>query len=354
MNRSSVYRSPVFLSAAWALSGFICFLCIALILLVSPPVASNRHVFSSSIPPTEIIIPTNTPSIISRPSLFFPSSTSTPTVASPTIETISPSPTQTSTSAPAGVLHVYVLDVGQGLSVLIIAPSGQVALFDGGPTDSGPTVVADLNKYGVERLDLVMLSHSHEDHEGGLISVLHTFPVAKIVTNGQPNTTANYEQFLDAALATNAEYVEAARGSSFPLGDLVLRVYSPPAPQPTGDLNHNSLVVRFTYGQRAFLLMGDADQAAEGVILSFGLDVQSDVMQAGHHCSSDSSSLIFLQAVKPTYAVCSLGAGNPYGYPHTETLQNFLSVKATVLRTDLKGTIAFTSDGTTLSMEAER
>jgi competence protein ComEC len=237
---------------------------------------------------------------------------------------------------------------------LIIAPSGQSALFDGGPTEAGPAVVADLHKYGVNRLDIIFASHAHEDHIGGEINVLQTFPVSKIVTNGQPNTTATYDHFLDAALATNAEYVEAARGSSFPLGDLVLQVYSPPAPQPTGDLNHNSLVVRFTYGQRAFLLMGDADQAAESVILSFGLDVQSDVMQAGHHCSSDSSSLTFLQAVKPSYAVCSLGAGNPYGYPPAQTLQNLLSVGATVFRTDLNGTIAFTSDGTTLSVEAER
>jgi competence protein ComEC len=240
------------------------------------------------------------------------------------------------------------------LSVLIIAPSGQAALFDGGPTDAGSAVIADLHKYGVERLDLVILSHSHEDHEGGLISVLHTIPVAKIVTNGQPNTTSNYEQFLDAALASNAEYIETTLGSSFPLGDLVLQVYSPPAPRPTGDLNHNSLVVRFVYGQHAYLLMGDADQAAEGVILASGLDVQSDVLQPGHHCSSDASGIIFLQAVKPKYAVCSAGAGNPYGHPHAQTLQNLLNVGATVFRTDLNGTIAFSSDGTTLSAEAER
>jgi competence protein ComEC len=322
----------------------------SLALAVSPPGAPNPAVPSSAISPTTKNIPTNTLSIFTAPS---PLSSSTPSVVLPTVETAVVSPTQTPAIAPSGVLHIYVLDVGQGLSVLIIAPTGQAALFDGGPTEAASTVVSDLHKYGVERLDIVFNSHGHVDHTGGLVSVLHEFPVAKIVTNGQPNTTSSYEQFLDAALASNAEYVEAARGSSFPLGDLVLQVYSPPAPRPTGDLNHNSLVVRFVYGQHAYLLMGDADQAAESVILASGLDVRSDVLQAGHHCSSDASSPIFLQSVKPKYAVCSVGAGNPYGHPHAQTLQNLLDVGATVFRTDLNGTIAFTSDGITLSAEAE-
>jgi competence protein ComEC len=323
----------------------------SLALAVSPPGAPNPAVPSIAISPTTKNIPTNTLSIFTAPS---PLSSSTPSVVLPTVETAVVSPTQTPTPAPSGVLHVYVLDVGQGLSVLIIAPTGQAALFDGGPTEAASTVVADLHKYGVERLDVVFNSHGHVDHTGGLVSVLHEFPVAKIVTNGQPNTTSSYEQFLDAALASNAEYVEAARGSSFPLGDLVFQVYSPPAPRPTGDLNHNSLVVRFVYGQHAYLLMGDADQASESVILASGLDVRSDVLQAGHHCSSDASNPIFLQSVKPQYAVCSVGAGNPYGHPHAQTLQNLLDVGATVFRTDLNGTISFTSDGTTLSAEAER
>jgi competence protein ComEC len=351
MNRTSRLRSPVFLSAAWALSGLFCCLFAYLVLAVSSPGTSYPAVPSIVIPQTKLILPTNTSSIPTVTTLL---PVSSPSDTLSTVETVPVSPTQTPTTAPTGVLHVYVLDVGQGLSVLIIAPSGQAALFDGGPTDAGSAVIADLHKYGVERLDLVILSHSHEDHEGGLISVLHTIPVAKIVTNGQPNTTSNYEQFLDAALASNAEYIETALGSSFPLGDLVLQVYSPPAPRPTGDLNHNSLVVRFVYGQHAYLLMGDADQAAEGVILASGLDVQSDVLQPGHHCSSDASGIIFLQAVKPKYAVCSVGAGNPYGHPHAETLQRLLSVSATVFRTDRNGTIAFSSDGTTLSVEAER
>jgi competence protein ComEC len=351
MKRSSLLRSPVFLSATWALSGFICCLFASLALVVSPPGTSSPSIPTIVTPQTKITLPTNTSSIPTVTTLL-PSSAPSDTPL--TVETTSVPTKQTPTLSPTGVLHVYVLDVGQGLSVLIIAPTGQAALFDGGPTDAGSTVIADLHKYGVERLDLVILSHSHEDHEGGLISVLHTIPVAKIVTNGQPNTTSNYEQFLDAALAINADYVEAALGSSFTLGDLVLQVYSPPAPRPTGDLNHNSLVVRFVYGQHGYLLMGDADQAAESVILASGLDVQSDVLQPGHHCSSYSSGIIFLQAVKPKYAVCSVGAGNPYGHPHAQTLQNLLNVGATVFRTDLNGTISFSSDGTTLSVEAER
>jgi competence protein ComEC len=249
---------------------------------------------------------------------------------------------------------VAVLDVGQGLSVLIIAPDGEAALFDGGPTDAGPAVLADLKKFNVSHLNLVFLSHPHADHEGGEIPVLKTIPVDEVITNGVKDTTSTFSHWLDAVLAINADYEEAGRGSQYTLGGITLLVESPPAPRPTGDLNHGSLVLHFQFGQRAFQLEGDADKAAESVILAAGQPVRADVLQVGHHCSAKSSGITFLRAVAPAYSVCPVGANNPYGHPHAETISALEGIGTKIFRSDLNGTILFTTDGNTLTAEAEK
>jgi competence protein ComEC len=349
MERRNPLRSPLLLSRLWALSGFICFSCLCLILIISPPSTAAQPSLAAGIQPA-IVLPTEFIPLLPATS----SEASAEAISSPQILASSPEPVETDSANGSGVLQVIFIDVGQGLSVLIIAPNGEAALFDGGPADAGPMVLAALSKYKINSVEIIFESHPHEDHIGGLIAVLHQIPVAKVVTNGQSHTTATYEDLLDAILTTDAEYIETGLGGSFPLGPIVFQVYNPPAPQPGGDLNHNSLVIHFRWGNNAFLLMGDADQEAEYSILGVGLDVKADVLQAGHHCSSDSTSAIFVQGVKPQYAVCSVGAGNAYGHPHPQTLQTLVDAGVTVFRTDLSGSVLFSSDGTTLSVEEEK
>jgi competence protein ComEC len=349
MERRNHLRSALFLSQLWALSGFICFSCLSFVLIISPPTAAAQPGQAAGMQPP-----------IVQPTAFIPLSV-TSTAEAPAAE-ISPAQTEPSSIEPAetasahgtGILQVIFIDVGQGLSVLIIDPSGEAALFDGGPADAGPKVIATLTKHKIEAINIMFSSHPHVDHIGGLIDVLHQVPVRKVVTNGQAHTTATYEEFLDAILAKDAEYIETGMGGSFPMGSVVFQVYNPPAPQPEGDLNHNSLVVHFQFGNHAFLLMGDADQEAEFSILSLGMDVKADVLQAGHHCSSDSTSPVFVQAVKPMYAVCSVGAGNAYGHPHPQTLQTLVDAGVNVFRTDLSGSVVFSSDGINLSVQEEK
>ncbi|MDD3796968.1 MAG: MBL fold metallo-hydrolase, partial [Lachnospiraceae bacterium] len=101
------------------------------------------------------------------------------------------------------------------------------------------------------------------------------------------------------------------------------------------------------------LFTGDAEEAEENDLLSWGNELKSDVYQAGHHGSSDASSASFLGKVQPSFTVISCGIDNDYGHPHKKTLQRFLAAESQILRTDLSGTIRFRSDGTNLSYEAE-
>jgi beta-lactamase superfamily II metal-dependent hydrolase len=153
------------------------------------------------------------------------------------------------TSTPSNSLRVSFIDVGQGDVILILAPDGKIMLIDGGDTNTG--IIQYLQRNNVQRIDLMVATHPHSDHIGGLVQVLNAIPVAKVITNGQMDTTSTYEHFLDAISTAKAEYAEVKRGDNIALGDLNFNVLSPTT--KTGDLNHNSIVLRLVYGKVSFL-----------------------------------------------------------------------------------------------------
>ena len=110
-------------------------------------------------------------------------------------------------------------------------------------------------------------------------------------------------------------------------------------------------MTRIQYGDTAFLLTGDAEAQSEEEMLASGANLKADVLKVGHHGSSSSTTQAFLKAVTPKYAVISVGAGNDYGHPHKETLAKLKNAGVQVYRTDLDGTVAFTSDGKTITIE---
>jgi competence protein ComEC len=300
----------------------------------TPSLMINTPSSEALVDSTVEIEPTQINLAVSAVDISVPTNTSRPT------NTPIPSPISTPTNSSPLIIHF--IDVGQGDSILIQSPDGKVGLIDGGIEDSGVTQY--LQNVGISHLDLVIATHPHEDHIGGLVGVLATFPVDKVVTNGVSHTTLTYEHFLDAIALSQADYVEAFRGDTISLGDLNFAVLSP-IDNTDEDLNNGSLVLRLVYGKVSFLFTGDIQEAAEENILASGLDVSATILKVAHHGSRTGSSMNFLNAVRPQVAIYSAGAGNDYGHPHPETIDRLKSVGASIYGTDINGTIIITTDG---------
>lgn len=253
----------------------------------------------------------------------------------------------------SGDLRAYFLDVGQGDSSVILFRD-KVILIDAGEIDQGDRVVSDLKKLGVSRIDLLVATHPHSDHIGGMQKVLTAFPVRKVLDSGMPSTSVLYEHFLETVDKKNIPYVVAEQGQTIDI-DPALRilVLSPPKDRIGDDLNTNSIILRISYGTMNFLYTGDATTEAEDVMLKTGYPVDAQVLKVGHHGSSSSTSKAFLSRVSPEVAVISLGKDNPYGHPHRETLSLLQAQVPSVYRTDVDGTVLVRSDGSAFSVAAE-
>jgi competence protein ComEC len=259
--------------------------------------------------------------------------------------------TQSNSSIVSGPIQVTFVDVGQGDSILIKSPEGKYCLIDGGEEGSG--ALEYLQVHGVTSLDLVIASHPHSDHIGGLISILKNIPTARIITNGQINSTGIYERFLDSALATKAEYSEVKRGDLISLGNLKFDVLNP-GTIVGEDLNVNSIVLRLVYGETSFLFMGDANNISDEDILASGVPINSTILKIGHHASASSLSPNFITTVHPEVAIYSAGIGNDYDFPAPNTIDSITANGAKVFGTDSSGTIVITTDGSTYSIQKEK
>lgn len=251
-------------------------------------------------------------------------------------------------------LTVHFLDVGQGDSALVQFASKNI-LIDGGESDMGDRVASYLRDHGVSSLDLVVATHPHSDHIGGLITILKAFPVKQVLDNGQAQSSKTYENFLTVIDQKNIAYKVAKRGQKINLDPrLEIDVLNPPSVLFEDNLNENSIVLKITYGRVSFLLMGDAGKEAEKDLLSSGYDLNSDILKVGHHGSRYSSSPDFLQAVSPAASIIEVGKDNEYGHPAPETLEGLRDVGSAVYRTDLDGNIDVTTDGKSYSFAAEK
>lgn len=238
-----------------------------------------------------------------------------------------------------------MLDVGQGLSVLVQADS-EYLLYDGGGRGASSYVVAYLQQHGVNELEWLVASHYDEDHISGLVGVLHTTPVEQALMPDYTTDTQIY-QSLQTALAEKAVTVTyPAQGDAFSLGSAEIQIVGPPNYDYDSD-NSNSLCLRIEYGDFRCLLTGDAERDAEQDMAVSGQDLSCDVYVVGHHGSSSSTSEDLLEAASPRYAFLSVGAGNAYGHPTEQTLDALQEHGVTLYRTDKQGEITVYSDGKT-------
>lgn len=241
-------------------------------------------------------------------------------------------------------LRVHFIDVGQGDSILVITPAGQAMLVDAGESEYGQQVVDYLRAQGVQELAVLVATHPHADHIGGLAAVLGNFKVNRIFAPRVTNNTDQFAGLLTAVKAQGLKINTAQAGVNIPLSG-VNAEFIAPLGQSYENLNDYSAVIKLSYNKTAFLLTGDAGEVSENEMLASGVDLKADVLKVGHHGSYSSTGRDFLQAAGPAYGVIMCGAGNDYGHPHQETLDRLTAAGVKVYRTDLNGSIVVESDG---------
>ncbi|MEQ8822195.1 MAG: DNA internalization-related competence protein ComEC/Rec2 [Sumerlaeia bacterium] len=259
---------------------------------------------------------------------------------------------------PEPMLRVTFLDVGQGDAILLQASSGETMLVDAGPP-RGPDLARELAELGVRRLDVLVLTHADADHIGGAEELLMAFPVDRVVVGSGLAETETWLGLNRVFAYLEKPVLQAQRGTAFTLGNEVRVRVLHPIPEFTeagDDRNDASIVLRVEAGAVAFLLTGDAEAEAEREMLAAldPGDLHCDVLKAGHHGSDSSSSMPFLMACQPRWAVISCGRQNRYGHPHMAVLARMAEVNAAVLRTDKDGSISFTTDGRSVVAERQR
>jgi competence protein ComEC len=252
-----------------------------------------------------------------------------------------------------GKLSVYFLDVGQGDSTLVLFSNTSI-LIDAGDAGMGDHVVSDLKALGVRRIDLLVATHPHSDHIGGMQEVLAAFPVGQVLDSGIPHTSSTYEHFLETIEQKKIPYRVAEQGQTIDIDpSLTIFVLSPPKERVGDDLNTNSIVLRISYGTVAFLMAGDLGGESENALVKSGYPLDAGILKVGHHGSYSSTSSLFLERVRPETAIIMVEKDNPYGHPHKETLDLLKNYGVTVYRTDLDGTIVIRSDGISYSVKTE-
>ncbi len=247
--------------------------------------------------------------------------------------------------------RITMIDVGQGDAILLQPPGGGNVLIDTGPPSRdgspwGTSVVPLLKRLGVRALDAVIITHLHDDHAGGLVHVLHAFTTRQVVA------TPDIVRAADDSITRVSGTLSAAFGGMI-LGGEACRFYvlSPDSAETdaNGNANRRSIVVKMQYGNTSMLLMGDAERGEEERLRArYGGFLKSNVLKIGHHGSKAATGQEFLSAVRPDYALISVGRANRFGHPAGSTLQRLHASGTDVLRTDEMGAVFLATDGRTV------
>jgi len=235
--------------------------------------------------------------------------------------------------SPVSSLSVHFLDVGQGDATLI-RHNGHTLLIDAGDMDAGPDILSYLQYQGVTRLDVLVSTHPHTDHIGGMSDILQALPVSLYVDNGATHTTPAYRNLEKALIKKQIPYATAKKGDTIPFtDDMTILVTSPD--ELTGDLNEDSLALLLTYGEVRIFFTGDCESC----------DASCDIVKLAHHGSKGSATRAILNGDIPDCAIISLGIDNEYHYPAPSTINALKKAGVEVFRTDEEGTIVLRTDG---------
>lgn len=248
------------------------------------------------------------------------------------------------------VLQVHFLDVGQALSVLVMDMQGNELLYDAGNEGDADFIISYLQKLGVDRLEVLVNSHPHEDHIGGMDRVLEEFEVDQVILSEKTYDSQAYRDVVDILDEKQINIAYPKSGATYALGELNIQVLGPWGGEYEST-NDYSVIVKVGNGSQSVLLTGDSEATAEHELVESGVDLQADVYQVSHHGSSTSNTIQYLSKVDPQVAVISVGANNTYGHPDATILQRLRNMGISTYETDLDGTIVMTMKGAQIFIE---
>lgn len=266
----------------------------------------------------------------------------------------------TTATMPDDRLHVSFLDVGEGDAILISRGSQQVVI-DGGP--SPQDLMLALGKrmpFWDRTIEVLVLTHPHQDHLAGLVEVLRRYRVKQVVQSALDYTSPLYEEWRRIIAARNIIDTAVSAGQRIDLGSgVVIQVINPPLSSrigTTSDIDNNGLVLRLTTGEISFVLTSDIGSETERELMREGFWLDGDVLKVAHHGSANASTAGFLAAVSPLVAVISCGADNRYGHPDGEVITRLEEMlgSGNIYRTDISGTIDFVTDGQRLWVDISK
>lgn len=251
-------------------------------------------------------------------------------------------------------LEVSYLNVGQGDSAYIKVNDFDI-LIDAGPRSDVDSLMEQLEKKNIDDFEMIIATHPHEDHIGGMTKVFERYDVKSFYMPKVTHTTKTFENMINAVANEGIKIQTIKDEMSFELGEgAKLDVYSP-IYESYEEFNDYSPIMKLTFGETELVFTGDAEAHAEqDVIAKYPNDLSADVLKFGHHGSSTSSTDEFVQAVSPEYGIISCGIDNKYGHPHRETLDKIIKYNIKAYRTDTQGQINLASDGKNIVIKTEK
>ena len=248
-------------------------------------------------------------------------------------------------------LYIHYIDVGQGDCALLCFEDDYNIMIDTGIPSRSDDVSDYLYELGVDNIDVLILSHYHDDHMGGAAEICDEFLPEEIYLPGIEDsdlpTTRFFERFLDSVEQNGLSLVEVGAGDTIEIDSGAYIEFFAPVSYYENE-NDNSMGAKVVYDDTSFLFFGDAEEEAERDVLESGADVSAGIYKVSHHGSKTSTGEDFLEAVDPEYAVISCGVDNQYDHPDEEVVKRLYDSGVDVYRTDLEGTIVFYSDGTNI------
>ena len=237
--------------------------------------------------------------------------------------------------------YVEMLDVGQGDSILLYS-GGSAALIDTGVKSYSDSIIKTAKLKGIDTLDVLLITHNHSDHMGGIVPLTEELKVNTLVIpdlNKTDERTDKMQTAIQNVKKQGGKVMTAKKGGSLEVGEFNITVLG--AYYDQKDENDRSIVTMAQIGKWKFLFTGDAQEPIEKLLMKDNISLNCDVLKVGHHGSMYGTSEEFLEACSPSFAMISCGKGNRYSHPHDVVLLRLKEAGAQYFRTDTNGNIIF-------------